>query len=179
MGERLIYHSSVGFAICVAFLLCKGAEKIRSASVSKWSLAAFMIIIIVLSGFKTITRNRNWVNDNSLFSADIKTVPNSVLVTGNVAAADITLSDYQPNDSLLVNITWGTAIGLLDHALSIHRTFCLPLSSTGAFAWFKLASMDTDKARANIEMGMARANIDTWYGRYTPPTLYYRACISS
>ena len=147
MGERLIYHSSVGFAICIALLLVKGMKKIKPVAVSKWALGVFMLIIIVLSGFKTITRNRDWVNDSTLFGADIKTVPNSVLVNANVAASYITISDLQKNDSVRKDYLV-RAIHLLDHTLTMHRTFVAAFLNRG-IAWFKLG--DIDKAKANMD----------------------------
>jgi hypothetical protein len=147
MGERLIYHSSVGFAICVALLLVKGFEKIKIVSVSQWSLGAFMLIIIVLSGFETVKRNADWVNDSTLFGADIKTVPNSVLVSANVAASYITISDLQKNDSVRKDYLV-RAVALLDHTLSIHHKFVAAFLNRG-IAYYKLG--DVDKAKANMD----------------------------
>jgi len=147
MGERLIYHSSVGFAICIALLLVKGAERIKPVNVSRWSLGGFMVLIIVLSGYKTITRNHDWLNDSTLFGADIKTVPNSVLVSANVAASYITLSDYQTNDSLRKDYLV-RAVALLDHTVSIHRKFVAAFLNRG-IAWYKLGN--ADKAKANMD----------------------------
>ena len=115
--------------------------------VSKWSLAAFMVIIITLSGFETVKRNKDWCNDSTLFGADIKTVPNSVLVSANVAASYITISDYQPNDSLKRDYLQ-RAVVILDHTLSIHRKFVAAFLNRG-IAWYKLG--DVDKAKANMD----------------------------
>ena len=147
MGERLIYHSSVGFAICVAFFLVRGAEKIRPVSLGKLSLGAFMVVITVLCGFKTIERNKAWVNDSTLFGTDIKTVPNSVLVSANVAASYITISDYEKNDSLKRDYL-NRAVVLLDHTLSIHHKFVAAFLNRG-IAWYKLGN--PDKAKANMD----------------------------
>jgi uncharacterized membrane protein YagU involved in acid resistance len=65
MGERLIYHSSVGFAIAVAYFLVKGAEKIQPVKTGHAVLAGLMVVVTALYGFKTIDRNKAWKNDSS------------------------------------------------------------------------------------------------------------------
>ena len=147
MGERLIYHSSVGFAIAVAWLLVKGMEQIQNKTVAKVSLAGFMTVVGVLFAIQTMARNRAWKNDATLFGTDIKTVPNSVLVNANVAASYITLADYQKTDSARVKYLHD-AIDILNHTLHIHRTFVAGFLNRG-IAWYKLG--DVDKAKPNID----------------------------
>jgi hypothetical protein len=147
MGERLIYHSSVGFVIAAAYFLWKGAERIKPVMLGKQALAGFLLVVVVLFGIKTIARNADWKNDNTLFAADLKTVPNSVLVCANVAASYITLADEQKNEQARKDMLY-KAIGLLDHALSIHRTMVASFMNRG-IAWYKLGDMD--KAKANLD----------------------------
>lgn len=120
MGERLVFHSSIGFAIAVAWLLFKGFEQIKSAAISKAGLAGFMIVIIVLSGFKTIERNKAWKNDETLFMTDVKTVPNSVLVNNNAAAACMSNAKKNKENITLRNEWFTKAISYFDKALSIY-----------------------------------------------------------
>jgi tetratricopeptide (TPR) repeat protein len=147
LGERLIYHSSVGFAIVVAWLLVKGAEKIQPLKTGNMVLAAFMIVVVGLMGFKTIDRNKAWKNDSTLFGTDIKTVPNSVLVNANVAASYITLADYESTRAAKEKYLYD-AVTILDHTLSIHRKFVAAFLNRG-IAWYKLG--DIEKATANID----------------------------
>ncbi len=147
MGERLIYHSSVGFAIAVGYFLSTVANKMKDQAVAQKALAGIMVVIILLAGYTTIARNADWKNDNTLFSADIKTVPNSVLVCANVGAADITLADYA-KDSTEKNAYLDTAIVLLNHALSIHHKFVAAYLNRG-IAYYKLGKID--EAKANMD----------------------------
>ena len=87
MGERLVYHSSIGFAIVVAWLLCKGFEQVKQPAMSRAGLAGVLLLIVGLSSFKTISRNKDWKNEETLFLTDVKTSPNSVLVNNNAAAS--------------------------------------------------------------------------------------------
>lgn len=151
MGERLIYHSSVGFVIAVGYLLVKLFERIQPVAVGQKALAAFLSVVIILSGFQTIARNADWKNDNILFAADLKTVPNSVLVLGNVAASDITLADDQKTDSGRNQYLYD-AIKLLNHAIEIHHTFVAGFLNRG-IAWYKLGNMVN--AKANLDSARA------------------------
>ena len=147
MGERLIYHSSVGFAIAIGWLFVKGMEKIKDPAIAKASLTGVMTVIIILCGMQTMARNAAWKNDATLFSTDIKTVPNSVLVNANVAASYITIADYQKTDTARKKYLYD-AIDILNHTLTIHRTFVAGFLNRG-IAWYKLG--DVDRAKPNID----------------------------
>lgn len=143
MGERLIFHSSVGFSIIIAWLLVKGTERLKPVATSQAALGGAMLVIVVLCGFKTITRNKDWTNDKTLFFQDIKTVPNSVLVNGNVAAALITMSDQEKNDTIRKKYIH-EAIAHLDRAISVHHTFVAGFLNKG-IGYYKLGDMDSAK----------------------------------
>lgn len=143
MGERLIFHSSVGFAIVVAYLLVKGMDYIKPIATAQTALIALMAVVIVLCGFKTITRNMDWKNDKTLFFQDIKTVPNSVLVNGNVAAALITMSDQEKSDTTRKEYLH-RSIKLLDKAIDEHPKFVAGFLNRG-IAYYKLGMMDSAK----------------------------------
>jgi len=95
MGERLIFHSSIGFSIAAAYLILKGLEKLSSVSfnISRVALYAFVLVVGFLFGCKTWERNWDWKNDVTLFLKDVKTMPNSVLVLGNAGARWVDLAD--------------------------------------------------------------------------------------
>lgn len=163
MGERLVYHSSVGFAIIVAWLLVKGAEKMKPVENGYKALAGVMIVMIILCGIKTIDRNADWKNDGTLFAADLSTVPNSVLVLGNVAASYITKADNEPEEKIKQDYLH-RSIELLNHAISIHPTFVAGFLNRG-IAWYKLGNMDN--AKANLD------SVKTLYPSYpTLPGMY-------
>lgn len=95
MGERLIFHSSIGFCIAMAYFILKGADKLSTVSISvrKTSLMALVLVITFLFGCKTWERNWDWKNDVTLFLKDVKTMPHSVLVLGNAGARWVDLAD--------------------------------------------------------------------------------------
>lgn len=112
MGERLLFHSTIGFAIAMAWFILKGAEKLpESMSMGTKRLALFSLlgVMTLLYGFKTWERNWDWKNDITLFLKDVETMPNSVLVLGNAGARYIDLSDTKtyvsnPYDSTLTQL---------------------------------------------------------------------------
>ncbi len=152
MGERLIFHSSVGFAIVIAVLLYKMYEQIKPENLGRMVTAGLLGVIIILSAYKTISRNADWKNDNTLFTQDIKVVPNSVLVNGNVAAASITMADFE-KDSVKKDKYLHDAIGLLNKAIAVHPGFVAGFLNKG-IAYYKLGQMDS----AEICMDSVQAN---------------------
>ncbi len=85
MGERLIYHSSLGFCMAIAWLLVKGIEKLEQVP-QKIVLTGFFLLISIPAFLVTQKRNADWKNDFTLFTADVKTHPNSALTNGNAGA---------------------------------------------------------------------------------------------
>ncbi len=95
MGERLIFHSSIGFCIAAAYYILKGFDKLASLNISLRKTALYLIVLVVgfLFGCKTWERNWDWKNDVTLFLKDVKTMPHSVLVLGNAGARWVDLAD--------------------------------------------------------------------------------------
>ncbi|NDC40750.1 MAG: tetratricopeptide repeat protein [Chitinophagia bacterium] len=143
MGERLIFHSSVGFCIGIALLLTYVAERMKAPKITTaLPLVASGLVVVGFSAL-TIDRNPKWKNDKTLFTEDIKVVPNSVLVLGNVAAAYITMSDYETNEKVKGD-ELQKAIKLLDHALELHPKFVAGYLNQG-IAYFKLGQIPEAK----------------------------------
>jgi len=95
MGERLIFHSSIGFCIAAGYLILKGFDKLSAIklNVKRGVLITIMLVITFLFGCKTWERNWDWKNDVTLFLKDVKTMPHSVLVLGNAGARWVDLAD--------------------------------------------------------------------------------------
>jgi hypothetical protein len=95
MGERLIFHSNIGFCIAMAWFILKGFDKLANISmnVKKVSIAVIIVIVGFLYGCKTWERNWDWKNDVTLFLKDVTHKPHSVLVLGNAGARWVDLAD--------------------------------------------------------------------------------------
>jgi len=167
LGERLIYHSSVGFAIAAAYLLYQGALKIQPAAIGQKALAGLMVVILLFTGFETVSRNANWKNDSTLFIHDLNVVPNSVLVNANVAASYITMADFEKTAEGRTKYL-KEAVRILDHTLDIHKSFVAAYLNRG-IAWYKMGNMD--KATENMDM------VKQLYPSYpTLPGMYKLIC---
>ena len=141
MGERLIYHSSFGFSLGMAFLLIKLFEKLKLPLQRKRSaLYGLMGITIIFCGFKTIERNKVWKNDITLFITDVKTVPNSVLANGNAGARYIDLSE-EPRNKGREQELLDKAIRHLNKAVRIHPKYVNGYLNLG-LAYFKLKDLE-------------------------------------
>jgi len=143
MGERLVYHSSLGFAMAIAMgldlLLNKAGEekKKQTALMGVSGVLALACVIIV------IPRNADWKNDNTLFIHDADVVPNSVLVNGNAGKAYVDLSEKPENkehETEYIN----KAIVYLNRAVSVHTQYVNGYLNLGV-CYFKLK--DYDKAK--------------------------------
>ncbi len=84
-GERFLYMPSLGYAIVLIAILSsifkvdKDPRKIDLAALFKSNAKLIAVVggILLFYSFKTITRNPDWYNSHTLYSADIKKVPNS------------------------------------------------------------------------------------------------------
>ncbi len=118
MGERLVFHASIGFSIAVAYLALKGLDRLKALSLGfrRAVLVSAVMVIGLLFGIKSWERSRDWKNDVTLFLKDVKTMPNSVLVLGNAGARWIDLASTKEitginipgQDSTIVNDYNGT-----------------------------------------------------------------------
>jgi protein O-mannosyl-transferase len=82
MGERLVFHSSLGFVIILSYFLLKALSK-TPLQAKKNIVAGLVSIIGILSFGETVTRNAQWKDDATLFMHDVNVAPNSFLVNNN------------------------------------------------------------------------------------------------
>jgi len=148
MGERLIYHSSIGFVIIVAWLLYEGMLKFKNEMQGKLALGAFLVVVLSVYSVITVERNVQWKNNFTLFSHDIKNSPNSVIICANVASSYIDMSNIEP-DSLKKRYELHEGIRLLKHALTFHTTYVIGFFNL-ALAYFKLGEADSAKANFDV-----------------------------
>jgi tetratricopeptide (TPR) repeat protein len=144
MGERLIYHSSLGFAMVLAWLLYTAYLELPNRKLANASLSALLLALILLGGYKTIARNAQWKNDRTLFLADVKTVPNSVPANANAGACYIGISD-EATDSTLKRKYLDTALMYLNKTVTLHRTFATGFLNRGVVE-YKLGNIEAAKA---------------------------------
>jgi protein O-mannosyl-transferase len=79
MAERFLFFGSVGFCLFVALAIEKWVLKATSAdfsAVKNNKVLAIVIPVSLLYGFTTIDRNNDWMDNLTLFRADVNKSPN-------------------------------------------------------------------------------------------------------
>jgi protein O-mannosyl-transferase len=146
MGERLVYHSSFGFVLIIAvaagWLLEKANYKLPAIVIA--SVAG--CLIVTWCAAKDIVRNAQWKNDITLFLADVKTVPNSVLANGNAGKDYVDMSLATENKARSKTLM-DSGIACLNKAIAIHKKFVNGYIDL-AFAYLK--TQQYDSASKNI-----------------------------
>ena len=143
MGERLIYHSSLGFIIIVCVLINIALKKLESKNFKIILGGSIVLFITIGSAIEVIARNAQWKNDTTLFIADAATVPNSALANGNAGKAYLDLSEQKenkPNETELVK----KAVYYLSRSVAIHKDYVNGYLNLGV-AYYKL--LDTMNAK--------------------------------
>ncbi|MDF2437872.1 MAG: bacteriophage receptor, outer rane subunit [Bacteroidota bacterium] len=144
MGERLVYHSSLGFAISIALIISWLIRKTGEAQKQKLAFITVCILLAVPAAIVAIPRNADWKNDNTLFIHDAEVVPNSALVNGNAGKAYVDLSELPENKAREKELL-NKAIYHLNRAVSIHKNYVNGYLNLGV-CYFKLKDYDKSKA---------------------------------
>lgn len=141
MGERLIYHSSLGFAMVVAWLFVKGGEWLEEKNAPGKVIAGVALLGIVGAyGYRTVERNPDWESDFTLFTHDVKYVHESALANGNAGARYMDKGLEYKNDpmrhSTLVKYA-DSAIVYLQKAVTIHPKYVNGYLNLGLAYYYK------------------------------------------
>jgi tetratricopeptide (TPR) repeat protein len=150
MGERLVYHSSLGLCIILVMFSEKIYDKIALEIIQKKILFAILLLpVLLLFSFKTINRNSDWKSNYTLFSADVKTVPNSTLANSNIGTeiynkAYTSYSELK-NPSVLDTENYKkelkSAIVYFDKAIQIHPKYVVAHLNRG-LCYFHLGNKE-------------------------------------
>lgn len=157
MGERLIYHSSLGFAMAVSIGIVWLLEKINDESSRRYVLYAALAPVMLLFGSITIERNAQWKNDRTLFIHDAKVVNESVMANGNagksfielaesITKTDSLISDFDfadlhtgdlKKDSVLKQQLLDSALFYLNRAIKFHKTHYIAFLNIGFVSYIR------------------------------------------
>ena len=128
MGERLIYHSSLGFSMVLAAGFLRCIQPLQSLARSR-AYVGFAALLLAVAAPVIIGRNADWKNDQTLFIQDVRTVPNSVVANTNAGISYLALSDSAQEDrELLIH----EAISHLRKAVTIYPDMVVAYLSLGA-----------------------------------------------
>ncbi len=134
MGERLIFHSSFGFSIALAYFIGIALGKIKRAVLKQVMTISLLLLIGIPCCWLTIKRNPDWYDSNRLFMHDVKVVPQSLLANSNAASGYIGIAEElkQKNDRIGMGIYLDSAISCLKTAIGLHPRFYNAYINLGA-----------------------------------------------
>ncbi len=166
MGERLIFHSSIGYSIAAAWVLYELMSRFNNGAVGKWTLAVLIIKISLVYGVLTYHRNKDWKNDETLFFHDVKVVPNSFLVNANVGCMLINKADFE-KDAKVRTEDLKRGVELFTKVISLQDNYVLAYMNRSV-AYFKLGNADSMVADLNRVYRLYRIHPQL-------PEMYYHA----
>jgi hypothetical protein len=117
MGERLFFHSSLGFCMLLSMIIFYALDKFNLKSSGKIITILILILslpLIVLS----VNRNPDWKNNNTLFLHDVNYAPDNINILSGAGVACYDLSAITKD--LNIRNSWiKKANAYYDHSLSI------------------------------------------------------------
>ena len=86
MGERLMFHASLGFCFVITWPL-NSFKNIASnkLNIAKIAPPLFILMIVILGFWYSFNRNRDWENNQTLFEADLSKAPYNIPLISGVA----------------------------------------------------------------------------------------------
>ncbi len=143
MNERFIYFSSLGFCLVVSYMLTIKLSSVLKRTHYGILLLLILVPVLALYSVKTITRNKAWKDDFTLFTTDVKTSSNSA--KSNCTAGGILLEKSQATkDNTVRNKYLERSIEYLNNAVDIHPDYVDALRLLGN-AYYE-SNKDIDKS---------------------------------
>ncbi len=96
MGERLVFHSSLGLVAILSFYLFQLISKMPLQTKKSIVIGVMSVVGLVCFG-ETVIRNAQWYDDTSLFIHDAGIVPRSCLANNNAGWGYLSLSENKEN----------------------------------------------------------------------------------
>ena len=131
MNERFVYASSIGIILILAYLIsCKLPLYFKSQK----GVMYLLILILSLYSVKTISRNRVWKNDFTLFTHDVEISTNSA--KSNTSAGGKLIEEAVKSENKNHRTEYLTrAVKYLHRAINIHPSYNDALLLMGNAQW--------------------------------------------
>jgi len=142
MGERLVFHSSFGFTVLLAWAIFYSTKNLKLVQ-RKPIIISLTCLLVIVTGAETIARNKDWKNNFTLFTKDVNTVPNSVKANDNAGAWYINLAEQTP-DTLQSNAIVCKGLIYLHKSIKLDSTDVNAYLNLG-IAYSKLINPDSAK----------------------------------
>ncbi|HMK25668.1 MAG TPA: tetratricopeptide repeat protein [Chitinophagaceae bacterium] len=159
MAERFMYIPSLGFCIILAHFIIKltKTESIKTKFKNFYQFfilngRLFLIVlgITILYSFKTISRSKDWKDNITIFSHDVKISSNSA-TANQILGSALTVSVLKSPDKQNQANVFNTAKIYLKRALEIYPDYYAPLSHLGVIYMYE---QNTDSAYYYLQKGL-------------------------
>jgi protein O-mannosyl-transferase len=123
MNERFLYMPSLGFCIILAFIFHSLTTDFKSGKRYLSFLSLFILgLICLLFSIKTISRNRAWKDDFTLFTTDVKTSSESAK-SNTMAGGALFEAAQKPENAALRKVYLETSLSYLEKAVKIYPEY--------------------------------------------------------
>ncbi len=145
MGERLVFHSSLGLVIILSWYSLKALSKIKFSTKKIIVLSTICLLSAICLG-ETVVRNTNWADDVSLFIHDVNVVPNSCLANNNAGFGYLSLceDDYRSKNAAQAVEYLDSASKYTRRALTYDKNYEAAYLNLGAI-YFHKENIDSAK----------------------------------
>ena len=153
MGERLVFHASLGFCLAVSWPLnmFKNTHLLNRLSI-KIAVSTIIGLIIAVFLWLTFHRNREWENNQTLFAADHQKVPQNMVLLSGQARNLYLNAEKEPNKQVQQHLVHAS-IDLVDKGLQQNGAY-LSFYQTLALDFYLLKEYDKaiSSARAGLKL---------------------------
>ena len=77
IAERVLYIPSMGFCMVVGYGAWCALKNLENRKVMRTLTSLVLVSLMLWFSLKTVTRNRDWMNNATLYRATVKTTPNN------------------------------------------------------------------------------------------------------
>ena len=130
LSERLLFQPSIPFVLVLGMLFSFLIRRSRTGAIT------LLVIIVGLMSYKTIARNAEWKNNETLYIADAEHAPNSARTT--LFALEIYRAKaMMVQDTIERNRLFDKAIKYGWHSLEVYPNFSITLLNVGFVHYYR------------------------------------------
>jgi hypothetical protein len=147
MGERLLFHSSLGLCLLISMLLIYFLKKTKNKNIV--FLILFLVAVQSLTyAVLTIKRNPDWKNNNTLFTHDVEYVPENINVLLGAGSSYYDLGSL-PKNKDKKNVYLTKSIELYNKGIKIYPKH-FPFYLNKSISFFYLDNLDSALACTDV-----------------------------
>ena len=146
MAERFVFFASLGYCIVIALLLDKflagGIEAEGLEAVKNPKVLAVLVPVCLVFGYMDVDRNKDWMDNYTLFKADVKKAPNDARIAYYLGTEMIATNAKQEGNPVVRKQIIEEGLTYLKQALRVYPEYADANASAGD-AFFKLEQFDS------------------------------------